>query len=203
MNSPHHDPDKVPLITSGLHLTNLSIASPCSTNWNEMAGDEQTRHCQECQLNVYNLSNMTRQEAETLIQKKEGRLCVRFYRRLDGTILTKDCPVGKRVLHQRQFKRLGKVAAVISIVTLIGLYTVTQTDSSTALASQINRTSHPIDRLGQVIAEPTPKVDNLQNVRPLMGKPQPYPNNHPDLNKFIMGGIGLPPEPPPQTPPKE
>jgi hypothetical protein len=52
-------------------------------------------------LNVYNLSGMTRFEAESLIAQNEGRLCVRFYRRRDGSIITKDCPVGLRAIQRR------------------------------------------------------------------------------------------------------
>ena len=29
-----------------------------------------------------------------IIKKKEGKLCVKFYQRSDGTMLTSDCPVG-------------------------------------------------------------------------------------------------------------
>jgi hypothetical protein len=32
---------------------------------------------------------MTRAQAEQLVQEKEGKLCTRFYRRTDGTILTR------------------------------------------------------------------------------------------------------------------
>jgi hypothetical protein len=56
-----------------------------------MAGDERVRFCGHCQRHVYNLSGMTRAEAEAVIHRKEGRPCVRFYRRPDGTILTRDC----------------------------------------------------------------------------------------------------------------
>jgi hypothetical protein len=62
---------------------------------------ERIRHCSQCQLNVYNLSAMTRAEAEALVGRAEGRLCVRFYRRADGTILTQNCPVGLRALKRR------------------------------------------------------------------------------------------------------
>src|SRR6185295_3367175 len=75
-------------------LNNVQVASPCPTDWDEMYGDDRKRFCGECKLNVYNLSDMGRQEAENLLLSSEGRLCVRFYRRKDGTVLTKDCPVG-------------------------------------------------------------------------------------------------------------
>ncbi len=75
-------------------LNNIKIASPCSADWNAMYGDERKKFCGECNLNVYNLSGMTKDEAETLLLESEGRLCVRFFRRADGTVLTQDCPVG-------------------------------------------------------------------------------------------------------------
>jgi hypothetical protein len=59
-----------------------------------MAGDERKRFCGDCKMNVYNLSGMTRYDAENLLKNAEGRLCVRYFQRADGTILTKDCPVG-------------------------------------------------------------------------------------------------------------
>lgn len=82
-------------------LDSIRIASPCPANWDEMFGGERKRHCGECKLNVYNLSNMTRREAEDLLINSEGRLCVRFFRRADGTILTKNCPVGWQAAKQR------------------------------------------------------------------------------------------------------
>ena len=43
------------------------------------------------------------EEAERLIAEREGRLCVRFYQRTDGTVLTADCEVGVR---RRRVRRL-------------------------------------------------------------------------------------------------
>lgn len=82
-------------------LDNIRVASPCSANWDEMFGDDRKRFCGDCKLNVYNLSNMTRRQAENLIISSEGRLCVRFFRRADGTVLTKNCPVGWAAVKQR------------------------------------------------------------------------------------------------------
>jgi hypothetical protein len=82
-------------------LDNVRIASPCSADWNEMYGNDRQRFCGDCKLNVYNLSDMTRQEAENLLINSEGRLCVRFFRRADGTVLAKNCPVGWKAVKQR------------------------------------------------------------------------------------------------------
>ncbi len=109
-------------ITTG-SLDDVKVAAPCSAAWDEMIGDEQVRFCSQCQLNVYNLSGMTRDEGESLIARTEGRLCVRFYRRADGTILTSNCPVGLRAVRQR----LSCVARAVASTTLsffagVGIY---------------------------------------------------------------------------------
>jgi hypothetical protein len=84
-------------------LDQIQVASPCSASWNQMTGDERTRHCGACDKDVYNLSGMTREEAEALIIERNGELCVRYYQRADGTILLADCTVGvQRKRHQRR-----------------------------------------------------------------------------------------------------
>lgn len=94
-------------------LDDVSVAAPCPAEWERMTGTEQVRFCSQCQLNVYNLSGMTRTQAERLIARAEGRLCVRYYRRTDGTIITRNCPVGLRTLKRRLSKM---TTAVVSLV---------------------------------------------------------------------------------------
>jgi hypothetical protein len=95
-------------------LDDIRVASPCAADWNRMAGDDRARFCASCRKNVYNLSAMTREEAERLILEKEGRLCVRYFRRADGTILTRDCPVGLARLRRRLWAAWGVAAALVS-----------------------------------------------------------------------------------------
>jgi len=45
-------------------LDNVRVASRCSADWNEMYGSERKCFCADCKLNVYNLSDMTRDQAE-------------------------------------------------------------------------------------------------------------------------------------------
>jgi hypothetical protein len=104
-------------------LDNVRIAAPCKADWEQMLGTERARFCGQCNLNVYNLSSMTRSEAEHLIANNEGRLCVRFYRRADGSILTKNCPVGLRAI-QRRLSYLAKAitSALLTFFAGIGIY---------------------------------------------------------------------------------
>jgi hypothetical protein len=87
-----------------------------------MVGDERARYCGQCNLHVYNLSDMTRRQAETLITNTEGHLCVRFFRRADGTILTRNCPIGLRALKRRVSRTLNAaLSAVLSFFAGFGL----------------------------------------------------------------------------------
>jgi len=108
---------------SSIPLNNIKIAAPCPADWNAMVGSDRVRFCGQCSLNVYNLSSMSRREAEDLIEKTEGRLCVRYYQRKDGTVLTDNCPVGLRALKKR-VNRIASAAisAVLSFAAGIGIY---------------------------------------------------------------------------------
>lgn len=68
----------------------LRVGSPCTQDWNAMAGDDRRRFCAGCGLHVHNLSAMPRDEAERLVCEAAGRLCVRFERTFAGQIVTLD-----------------------------------------------------------------------------------------------------------------
>lgn len=96
----------------------VEIASPCTARWDEMDGDERARFCKLCTKNVYDLSGLTRADAEALLQRTEGGVppCVRFFQRADGTVLTADCPVGwRRRLRRRFVSAAGLVAGFFSL----------------------------------------------------------------------------------------
>jgi hypothetical protein len=77
-------------------LNGLTIAAPCRVSWDEMKGDERVRHCDHCECFVHNLSEMSSARAAELVREKEGRFCVRFSRRTDGSMITADGPRGLR-----------------------------------------------------------------------------------------------------------
>jgi len=102
-------------------LEQIRVASPCRASWDDMTGDDHARFCGQCEKHVYNLSGMSRNEAEALVHRTEGRMCVRFYRRSDGTMLTQDCPVGVRAAWRKTLV-LGGVAAVL-LIGFLGVVT--------------------------------------------------------------------------------
>lgn len=161
-------------------LNVIDVASPCSASWDKMTGDDQVRHCDSCRLNVYNLSNMTKEEAEDLIIAKEGRLCVRFYRRTDGTLITRDCPVGLRALRLRLVRALAGTAALLAFM-LVGVWT-----SRSGMASSGRNTNGPFSKFVEWI---TPPQLTQQPLPPVMGKVCP---------PAVMGELMMPV---PQSPP--
>lgn len=94
----------------------IRIASPCSADWNKMAGDARVRHCAECNLDVYNFSEMSDANISRIVAEREGRLCARFYQRSDGSMLTQNCPAGLRAVARRVSKfASAALAAAMSV----------------------------------------------------------------------------------------
>ncbi|MEQ1936197.1 MAG: hypothetical protein ABL962_20265, partial [Fimbriimonadaceae bacterium] len=101
-------------------LDNVRVAKPCSAAWSQMSGDDRVRHCQQCKLNVFNLAGMTAEEARDLIRNREGRTCVRFYRRSDGTLITKDCPMGVAQVRMRVARLIATGAGLVLFAFAFG-----------------------------------------------------------------------------------
>lgn len=93
-------------------LDNIRVATPCSADWNAMTGDERARLCGQCDRHVYNISGLTREEAEALVIEHEGLLCVRYFQRADGTILLADCEIGLQQKRRRRLVAAGAAAAL-------------------------------------------------------------------------------------------
>ncbi len=110
-----------PRASLSLMLPEIHIASPCTADWERMTGNNRVRHCAQCNLNVYNFAAMTSREIERLVAASKGkRLCGRLYRRVDGTILTRDCPVGVKARIRRVSRR---VRVALSAAMSVGIAT--------------------------------------------------------------------------------
>ena len=132
-------------------LNNVRVASPCPADWDQMLGNDRSRFCGQCNLNVYNLSAMSRSEAEDFIARSEGRVCIRYYRRKDGSIITENCPVGLRALRKKMSYVARAIAsAVIALMTGIGLsYLVSRLRPVTVMGDMMVQPP-----MGKMVAEP-------------------------------------------------
>jgi hypothetical protein len=117
-------------------LNNVTIPSPCSADWNQMIGNDQVRFCEHCNLDVHNLSSMTRHQAQRLVARANGRLCVRYNHDPAGRPLT--LPAGQKIHSQklhRIARRVSQVAAGAFTATLSITSAVAQQSTSSQLAN--------------------------------------------------------------------
>lgn len=128
-------------------LDQIKIASPCSAAWEQMEGDDRVRFCGECKKNVFNLSAMTRRDAEALLKETNGNLCTRLFRRADGTVLTEDCPVGMRVKIARVRRRVGW-----AIAGALGFATAWGQEKPPVLSGVVDDTAHAVIQNAKVTA---------------------------------------------------
>ncbi len=103
-----------------VHLEVLDVAEPCTEDWSAMRGDDVRRFCGLCHQNVFNLSAMDRATAERFVAEAEGRVCIRFYRRLDGTVVTRDC-APDRLRAARRAAQKGLALAGVAMAGVLGM----------------------------------------------------------------------------------
>jgi len=111
-------------------LNQIKIAAPCDADWDSMKGNDQVRFCDHCDLHVTDLSRLTRHEAMRLVERSQGRLCVRYVRTAGGEILTRE----SQRLHQLG-RRVSRLAA--------GAFTAAISISTAAAQGSIEVTQHP------------------------------------------------------------
>ncbi len=125
---------------SKLNLDSIVIESPCKVDWNSMTGDEKSRFCHQCKLNVYNISEMEDKEIIELFERNSdsnaSQLCLRMYKRADGTVIRRDCQI-----RLRQLKK-ALIRSVASVVGLTAWFSVSQPAMAQTEADPKISTSH-------------------------------------------------------------
>jgi hypothetical protein len=175
-------------------LDKVRIGTPCSAGWEAMAGDDRVRFCGGCKKNVYNLSAMTRAEAERLIVEREGPMCVRLYRREDGTVMTSDCPVGLRRLRIRRAVATVVGAGAMALAATAMAWRRGSPAAPPPPAQQI--TAAP-EIAAPVLAEPVPPAMEQPDYETRPPPPPPPPRRapaaprKPEAKRMIMGDLAL------------
>ena len=148
-------------------LQTVKVASPCSAEWNDMQGDDRVRHCPKCDKDVYDLSALSREEADLLLAAREGKACIRLFQREDGTVLTQDCPIGVR---RKRLALAGVLALGSSVAgTALSLFAASGVEpcpTTTANMVSMETVTEPV-RLSPIPAYPTslPQGDDVAPAR--------------------------------------
>jgi hypothetical protein len=163
-------------------LQAIRVTTPCRARWEDMEGDDVTRHCTHCDRDVYEISRMSRDEIAALFTRAAESPCVRLQRRHDGRIVTADCPAPAA--------RPGALRS-LALAALVGggLYTAAATTSTTLGGAA--RSPFVPSKLGVAATGPNSKIDP---------EPAPARAHEPDHDSALLGALGFPSPPEPVGP---
>lgn len=187
-------------------LKQISIPTPCPARWDAMEGGAQTRFCTGCQKNVYNLSEMSRQEGEELLTRTDAKVCVFFHPDADGRPLARedvpaDIPLASRprpsIWRRAWAAALSGLAAVALSALGGGAQAVTHGKATSAPPAKPN-----VQQMmgGMVARLAPPKVTKPPKPAPLGGKPA-VPQPPRPVPQPTGGAPMLPPSPKPHAKP--
>jgi hypothetical protein len=166
-------------MTTRRRALKLQVVAPCNEDWNRMPGGDDIRFCGKCRQNVYNLSALTESQARELAQ---GPVCVRFFHRGDGTVITRKCSPMREAARRRLISLAAGVASVLPLAA--GFW------GSVAWLRALVK--EPSDGRSAMMGAAQPRP------RPAMGEPMPPSREPPRL----MGKPSPPVDPPAQPKPK-
>lgn len=156
-------------------LDSIDVQTPCEVPWDTMTGDNRVRFCGRCRQNVYNIDALPRAEAVRLIGAREGRLCVRFHRRRDGTVVTADCWSRLRAARRK---------GVLAFVVMLAIVGAAQVFAMLTGLAGLGRLGARQGGMGHPGVTAGPRTDPPAAVRPrqdeerqdlVMGKPAFFP----------------------------
>ena len=193
-------------------LDNIYLAAPCPVTWDSMQGDDRIRTCNGCAKNVFNLSAMTRDDANSFLRESGMNECMIFFRRADGTIITDNCPQGLRKMRDKWRRTIGLASAFFA--TLLGNFPIfaqntdnaehAKRQSPHATQTDSNFPSNPAGGIRYIPpADRNPLPVQLQTVNtqtPIttpQSTPQPKPPTTEPINTKPKPGISPVPKSPP------
>lgn len=175
-------------------LDNLRVATPCPMDWDRMVGDEKRRFCEHCGLHVHNTAAMTREEVLALVEEASqgGRVCARLYERVDGTLLTRDCPVGLAAARARLRRVCGRVAAALSLAISGAWVFGRSLDGESARLSGIQPFATLRDWLNPVVPLPPAPRPTQTVTMGVICAPSPSPSTQPGPTpRAASGGMTI------------
>lgn len=135
-----------------------------------MQGDDRSRFCGQCNLHVYNFAQMSPEEIEQLLVEKEAGICARMYQRSDGTILTRDCPIGLRSTIQRAGRIVVSALSAVMGVCVAAAQTIPKQNSMKVETATTSLAITVTDPSGGFIPDCDITLKSLENRVVFLGK---------------------------------
>ena len=140
----------------------LLIKDPCHEDWDAMKGNDERRFCDLCAENVHNLSEMTRRQAEALIDAERAagrRVCVQYEHDAKGRLFFRQraieatAPAAQRRGVSRLLAGAAVVASMLS-APLAGASTMPHdTTPENRVIEQERRAASSLQRFGLELEE--------------------------------------------------
>ncbi|HVE59835.1 MAG TPA: ankyrin repeat domain-containing protein [Pyrinomonadaceae bacterium] len=150
-------------------IDSIEVKSPCSEDWNEMTGNEKVRFCGHCDLNVNNISALTRKQAMRLVRQSNGRICIHYVKNpVDNS------PIFAEKLYQisrRAGIAAGVLGASLSLSTLAYaqqetpvLYPLTTSVQTETLNDKSSKRDEPVIAVVNVVNDEPVTTDGVMSV---------------------------------------
>lgn len=97
-------------------LDRICIAMPCSVDWDSMKGNDEVRLCGGCNKNVYNISAMSKKEAEEILSGPTLP-CLQILRNEDGMLITDECPPLFKPIRSYWRRTAGFFLSLIAVIS--------------------------------------------------------------------------------------
>lgn len=201
-----------------LRRLRLPIAKPCHENWDAMDGEGARRHCEQCQTNVTNLSDLTEPAAAKFLRENAGnRVCVRYRSNPTGEIRFKARSTPAYAPTAMRGLRATLVAAGLAAMSMAGCTgdrsaeTVDEEGCTYEVGplefrlkrGEGNCPAEPSEIMMGDIAVPEPPPEVMGKIaieEPVMGEAMPMhePEPKPEPEPELMGDVAAPedlPEP--------
>lgn len=181
-------------------LDTIEIAAPCPMSWATMDGSTTKRFCDSCRLHVHDLSAMTAQEAETLLQTHRGELCVRYTQDSSGRIVTDEFPTPLRPLRALVLKHCAMATAFVLLALTAGVQQASaetpRAKAKTVVVKKAGKKLEAIRTMGTPAVRATPASDHNEGLMTKMGEPVARPAEADKKNaqnggegRIFLGGI--------------
>ena len=137
-------------------LAPIHIATPCSENWSQMQGDDQSRFCEKCVHQVRNSESMTATELDQAASSTQ-RVCLRLTVHPAKGVLSKDGWLPRLVT-------AGIAAAVISGCSseIVGETAATSNVNPSSAVSQVDSSEVLVGKVAlpneHMMGTPAPKL---------------------------------------------
>jgi hypothetical protein len=103
-------------------LEQMLIPEPCSMDWDQMRGDDRSRHCEACGKRVYDLTAMKPSEAVALLSSRQPEICGVAYKKPNGTLFLFDNdPAPEPAPARWQFRIRSLMAVIAGVAAALGV----------------------------------------------------------------------------------